>query len=48
MSEVLAPLKLQWRAERRILTTEKLRIERRLAEIEEMLATFFPKEPRNG
>ena len=43
MSEVLAPLKLQWRAERRILTTEKLRIERRLAELDEMLSTFFPE-----
>jgi hypothetical protein len=48
MSETLAPLKVQWRAERRILTTEKLRIERRLAELDEMLATFFPEEPRNG
>lgn len=39
--ESLAPLKVQWRAEHRILSREKWRIERRLAELEEMLAEFF-------
>ena len=47
MSETLAPIKVQWRAEHRILSAEKHRIERRLAELEEMLATFFP-ESKHG
>jgi hypothetical protein len=47
MSEVLTPLKVQWRAEHRILSAEKVRIERRLAELQEMLDTFFP-EAKHG
>ena len=39
--ETLLPLKVQWRAEHRILSGEKQRIERRIAELEEMLETFF-------
>lgn len=46
MSETLAPMKVQWRCEHRILSAEKQRIERRLAELEEMLATFFPEAKR--
>lgn len=42
--ESLAPLRVQWRAEHRILSREKWRIERRLAEVEEMLAAFFPEK----
>ena len=39
--ETLLPLKVQWRAEHRILSAEKQRIKRRLAELEEMLESFF-------
>jgi hypothetical protein len=44
--ETLEPMKVQWRCEHRILSREKWRIERRLAELEEMLETFFGEKVR--
>ncbi len=34
--------KIEWLAEHRILSRDKWRIERRLAELGDMLDTFFP------
>jgi hypothetical protein len=45
--ETLAPLKVQWRCEHRIVSGEIQRLQRRKEELEEMLATFFP-EAKHG
>lgn len=37
---------MEWQAERRILNTDKQRLERRLAELDEILAAFAPEGPR--
>jgi hypothetical protein len=38
--EELATRRVEWLAERRILTADKQRIERRLAELDEILTVF--------
>lgn len=42
-NEWAASRKLEWEAELRFIRQQKIAAERRIAELEEMLATFFPE-----
>lgn len=44
IQDTLYPLKVQWRAEHRIVSGEIQRLQRRKEELEEMLESFFGKD----